>query len=248
MKKLRLNRVLYTCYNTCLLLISLGLIIYSISSLFIAEIGAKTIFNTVNKDYEACFGKEYIHEESYFTDITCMKLEIASNIIITSSNLKNQYFDNIKHEISDNVTYSTKDLNIHESESYATLVDSLSNIQDYNNSIQHKESSLLLLNNYNLLYSSLNYITYGNDALLIDHANFITDQEALSLAADKDIQEIRVMSNMSTDIVLNLNKLIYFYRFTILVCIIFLLGTCLNIYRIKVRKNKYNKKRRLILK
>lgn len=246
MKKLRLSRVLYTCCNVSLILLSVCSITYSIISLIISRSEVKTIFNTVNKDYEACFGKKYVHEESYFTDITCMKMEIASDIINKSANLKNQYIDKINDELGIEETNGSSELNINESESFTNLLDSLSNIQSYNKPIQYKESSLPLLSNSSSLYTSLNYMTYGSDALLIDIANFIIDQEALTLTTDKDVQEIRVMANMSTNIVLNLNKQIYFYKFSILVSLIFLLGTCVNIYRI--RTYKYRGKRKHIIK
>lgn len=243
MKKLKLSKALYICCNICLIAISVISILYSITSLILSNNDAKTIFNMVNKDYEACFGKKYVHEDTYFTDITCMKMKITSTIITKSAGLKNQYYDSIQTGRDTDSAARSSNSNNRESEAVIILKDALSDIQDYNKAIPYKKHSLLLLNNSNSLYSALNYMIYGNDALLKDTINFINDKEALSLATEKDIQEIHVMANMSKNIVLNLDKHIYFYKYTILAGLLLLLGACINIYRINARKKKYRRKK-----
>lgn len=240
MKFSKKSKFLFVSSNISLVTISVVIVIYSISNLILAQCEAKTFFNVVNKDYEACFGKKYVHENSYFEDITCMKMEIATDIITKSNNLKTQYSDNLKNETNQ----SNNSSGSNGSETLSSLKKSISDIQEYNNAIEYKKSSLALLNYCNSLYSSLNYMTYGSDALLIDIINFLSDKEALTLAADKDTQQIHVMANMSTNIVLNLKNQIYIYQYSILVSLFILLGTILNIYGLRARKNKYRRKKR----
>jgi hypothetical protein len=179
---------------------------------------AKTVYNSVSRDYEACFGKRYLPEGTYFTNISCMKMEIATDIIKKSSEFKKQYI---------------------EAKTQEKLKAALSDMQEYNKPILYKKAFIPLLSYGKSLYSSLNYMTYAGNALLMDINNFITDQEALSLAADKDIQQIHVMAAISADLALNVNKQMYHCLFILLAGFLTLLGTGVNIYRLRKRKPKY---------
>ncbi len=242
MKKRRLSKILFAACNICLIIVSIIGILYSMTNLILANREARTIFNTLNKDYEACFGKSYEHETSYFTEIACMKMAISSDIITKSANLKNQYLGSIDPEKSENESNTSNNPGISKTNAFDMLKGSLTEMQNYNNAIIYKKSSMPLFGVCESLYTALNYVTYGSDALIKDVVNFIDDQETLSLAADKDTQEIHIMSKMSTEIYLNLNQQIFVYKFIILAGVIFFLGTCVNIYRIKARKNKYRRK------
>lgn len=246
MKKIKLSRILFVCCNTVLILMALLSIIYSLVSLILSYNESKSVFKSVNKDYEACFGKKYAHEDTYFTDITCMKMEITSSIITKSGDLKDQYYKKTDAGTGTDSSSGPGISNDSKAETITALKDNLSDMQDYNKAIPYKKQSLLLLNQSNSLYSALNYMVYGNDALLKDTVNFIDEKEALSLVTNKDIQEIHVMANMSKNIVLNLNKQFYFYIYIILTSLFLLLGTCINIYRINARKKKYRRKKNII--
>lgn len=238
------SKILFTACNICMILISLLAIITPIISLAYINANAKVIFNKVNKDYETCFGKKYIHEESYFTDIACMKMEISSDIINKSANLKKQYSDSINTVKSSDET-STAKSGTKTSEAHDALRSALAEIQDYNKAIELKTASIPLYKTCDSLFTTLNYMSYGSDALINDVLNFIDDPEALSLAADKDTQEIRIMAQMSTSIYLNLNQQIFLYKIIAIAGIFILFGTSLNIYRIISRKNKYRRKRNI---
>ena len=238
------SKVLFTACNICMILISITAILMPILSLAHINAKAKVIFNTVNKDYEACFGKKYVHEVSYFTDITCMKMEISSDIINQSASLKKQYFESINNINSSDEASAAKS-GTDNPEALDRLRSSLVEIQDYNKAIEFKTSSIPLYKTCELLFTTLNYMTYGSDALIKDVINFIDNPEALSLAADKDTQEIRIMAQLSTSIYLNLNQQVLLYKLIAIAGIFILLGTILNIYRIRSRKNKYRRKRKI---
>lgn len=218
MKKMKVSGILNNCCNVCLLVLAAAAITYSAFSLLISTKEAKSVYNLVEQDYEACFGKNYLPEGTYFTNITCMKMEIVTDIINKSSELKKQYKD---------------------SKSNDKLIVSLNAMQEYNKPILYRKHPLPLLSYGNSLYSSLNYMTYAANALLVDIHNFITDPDALSLAADKDNQQIHIMAALSSDLALNVNKQIYYCLFILLAGFLTLLGTSINIYRLKKRKHKY---------
>lgn len=238
------SKVLFTACNICMILISFIAILTPIISLTYINTKAKVIFNTVNNDYETCFGKKYVHEDSYFTDIACMKMEISSGIINKSASLKKQYSDSISTGKSSDEISAAKS-GTETSEALDTLRSSLVEIQDYNKAIEFKTATIPLHKTCESLFTTLNYMTYGSDALIKDVINFIDDPDALSLAADKDTQEIRIMAQMSTSIYLNLNQQILLYKLIAIAGIFLLLGTSLNIYRIRSRKNKYRRKRNI---
>jgi hypothetical protein len=223
-----------------MILISLIAVLTPIISLAYINTKAKVIFNTVNNDYETCFGKKYVHEDSYFTDIACMKMEISSDIINKSAALKKQYLDSISTGKPSDAKSGTNN-----PEALDTLRSSLIEIQDYNKAIEFKTASIPLHKTCESLFTTLNYMTYGSDALIKDVINFIDDPDALSLAADKDTQEIRIMAQMSTSFYLNLNQQILLYKLIVIAGIFLLLGTSLNIYRIRSRKNKSRRKRNI---
>ncbi|WOO37873.1 hypothetical protein R2R35_05055 [Anaerocolumna sp. AGMB13020] len=237
----KLTKVLFTACNICMILISLIAILVPIISLTNINAKAKVIFNSVKKDYETCFGTKYIPEDSYFTDIACIKMEISSAIITRSATLKTQYFENIKGASSAEASAAKNETD--NSDALDSLRSSLAELQAYNNAIEFKTASIPLDKSCKSLYTALNYMTYGSDALLKDVTNFIDDPEALSLAADKDTQEIRIMAQMSNSIYLNLNQQVLLYKFIAIAGIFILLGTILNIYRIRSRKSKYRRKR-----
>lgn len=219
------KKLLYFCCNICILLLSLISLIYSILSVTLSLNGAKSIYIIANKDYENCFGEKYTHEDSYFTDITCMKMEIATDTITKAAEYKEQYFDDSSHV-----------------DSYTILSNGLSEIQAYNKAIDYKDSIFPLPDSCNVLYSSLNYMIYGSNALLIDIINFTDNQDLLSLAADKDIQEIHLMAKMSSALAINLNKQIDFHKYIILMNFLVIIGTLVNMYRLKKRKKRIRNK------
>lgn len=224
MKKINFIRIIYPYINVILILLSMISITYLTVGIMVTKIESKTIFNTVNNDYTAILGKEYIHDVSYLTDITCMKMEIASYIITESSALKKQYFDNME-----------------DSDTLDRLKDSLSHMQEYNKEIRYNKPSVLIAEDYSPLYSALNYMTYGNDALIIDIINFLNEENSLAISVDKDVQQIHVMANVSQTIINHLNKQINFHLFIIFAHLLVLFGTCTNVLRLKA-KNKYYKK------
>ena len=224
---------MFVSCNVILILLTISISVYSLVSIVVIEKQAKDIYIEINKEYNACFGKNYERKDSYFTDITAMKLEITTEIVSKSLEIKNKYLENIADSKNDSIQLEI-------------LNDSLSKLQGYNKTILYKESPLPLINTANSLYMSLNYMAHGTNALLLDIYNFSDDEIALTISEEKDISQVKVMATMSNNLLISLNKAVSLFKYiTPFVCLIVLLATVLNIYRIRAKRYKYKRRYRI---